>query len=508
MAARTKNKPKAPALKASLIKEVPDKEEDGRLIVSGSYKELFYRPTLDGWTPEKVKRAIDGADSGHLLELADLVEAMMGDDRIDGVTSSRTHGLLGLPLTFVAGSEQAKTYLQGENKAPGEWYSMLPESELVRFLAWGIILGVGLAQIVPLPRLPGRKQRYRFETWNPRHLRHDPLAHGGFEWYVQTATGEVPIVPGAGKWALFLPYGVKRPWAGGKWRSLVFPWLLKRFALEDRANHTEVNGSPVWLGKAPQGATEGQRNRFLSQLVGLGKKGRFVLPDGWDLALRESTAKNWEIYSESVSWADTAITIVLAGQVVTTEGSPGFSSGNVQDSIKEDFIRFDAERLSSCTHEQVLIPWAWANFQDDEAAPWPQWQVKRPVDKEQEVRTLTLVGQAVKGLNEELAKIGQRVNLPEYLAQYNVPLEAVPAKDTSATVSIPLAPTDVAKTVTVNEIRRSNGLQDLTTPEGKPDPRGNKLISELQPSTSEILTAPTPGPAGAPLVKEPNETPA
>jgi hypothetical protein len=483
---------KAEPLKG-LLKEVPNK--DDLESTAAPYRELLYRPTLEGWTPDSVKTAIANADGGNLRELADLVETMIADDRIDGVLASRTHGLLGLPLNFESGSEEAREYLQGKDGVPGEWYMMHPESELVSLLVWGLILGVGLAQRVPLPRLMGQKQRYRLEVWSPRHLRHDATGTRTYEWYVQTDKGEVPIIPEAGRWVLFRPYGSKRPYSKGKWRSLVFPWLLKRFALEDRANHSEVNGSPVWLGKAPQGSTEKQRNRFLSQLIGLGKKGRFVLPEGWDLMVREASSKNYEIYSEAVSWSDQAITIILAGQVVTTEGSPGFSSGNVQDAIKEDFIKFDEGRLSTCLYEQSTVPWAWVNYGTNLAAPWGRWQLKKPVDREQEARTLEMISRAVEILNKELAKEGKKISLVKYLELYDIPIENVPEQKQAATVQIPLAPTDIAKVVRVNEACRSNGLGDLLTPEGDIDERGNKLISELAPSESELLDAPST-PAG------------
>lgn len=395
----------------SVVRPLHGARKTGPLVVADREKELQYRPTTDGWTPDRVKSAGAAADSGNLQSLADLVETMQADDRIDGVTSTRTHGLLGLTLDFVSGNAQAKELLKGkEVGAPGEWWRMHSEAELVSLLSWGLHMGVGLAQRVALPRLAGQIQRYRIETWSPRWLRHDPSARGGKpEWYVMTTRGEIPILPGNGRWILFLPYGTKRPWAKGKWRSLAFPWLLKRFALEDRANHSETLGTPTQLGKAPKGSTEKQRNKYLSQLMSLGKRGKIVLPEGWDLVLREAVGRTWEIYSDAISWADAAITIVLAGQVVTTEGSPGFNSGNVQERIVGDLIRFDAERLSTCLQEQSLTPWVLENWNDPDA-PWPHWNTERPPDLEQRARTIDVAGRGLEAANRLLAVDGKRVD--------------------------------------------------------------------------------------------------
>lgn len=452
----------------------------------------MYRPTLDGWTPRKVKAAQDAANSGFLQRLADLVDVIRVDDRVQGVLGSRTLGLLGLPLKFVGGDEDFKKWLVAPPIGEGEWAREHSEAELILLQIWGILLGVGLAQRVPLPRMTGQKQRYRVETWNPRALRCDLSPNAKVRWYVMTAEGEEPVIPGNGKWILYTPYGSHMPWQNGMWRSLVFPWLLKRFALEDRANHSEVAGSPTWLGKAPQGSTEKQRNRFLAQLVGLGRKGRFVLPEGWDLVLREAAGRTWEIYSEAIIWADQAITIILAGQVVTTEGSPGFSSGNVQDAIKEDFIRFDAEGFSTCLYEQSLIPLGLINGWSFAEVPWPIWNTERPVDREQQARTLDQLGRAVTELNKNLAPDNKRVNLVQLLTDQRIPLIDVPKDKATPPVSIPLAPTDVAKTITVNEYRRTIGFPDL------PGAEGNEFISKQEPSEAEQLKAPTPS--------EPTET--
>lgn len=456
---------------------LPSKRSLSPLIVPGFERELQYRPTIDGWTPERVKAAGADADSGQLELLSDLCETIMADDRVDGVMATRTHGLLGLPLSFVSGNEKARTLLQTKDKAPGEWYKMHPESELVRLMSWGIVSGVGLAQRIPLPRRRGQLQKYRLETWSPRWLNYNFNASGGVSsWQISTKRGIKPIIPGAGQWVLFTPYGTRRPWSGGKWRSLAFPWLLKRFALEDRANHAETLGSPITLGKAPKGATERQRNKFLTQLVNLGKKGKIVLPEGWDLVLREAAGRTWEIYSDAVSWADAAITIILAGQVVTTEGSPGFNSGNVQERIVGDFIRFDAERLSSCLQEQSLEPWTIENWEDQEA-PWPYWNTERPPDRMVQAQTLETVGRSIEQANKNLAPQGFRVDALTVYRDSGIPVEALP-KGEAQPLELGLAPTDLAKAFTLNEVRASKGASSLTKPDGSPDPRGSMLMAE------------------------------
>lgn len=360
-----------------------------------------------------------------LLELSDFVETMMRDDRIKGVLSTRTHGLLGLPLEFSGKNDDAIAALAGEpGEGNGEWSAMHDESEVAKLLAWGLFGGVGLAQRIELPRVLGQPHRYRLQTWSPRWLTYYNQPVNGSHWRVITEQGQHPVVAGDGEWILFLPYGARRPWAEGAWVATALPWLLKHFSLEDRANFSETLGSPIWVGTTAKGGTEKQRNRFKSQLRNMGKNGKLVLPEGWDLKLVEAsgTGKSGDVFSEQIKDANEAITIALAGQLVTTEGTPGFSSGNIHDAIKQDLIRFDAQRLSSCLREQSLEPWAMQNYGSYSAAPWPLWQTKKPEDASEKADGIAKVGDAIAKLDAALKAHGLQADAKKIMAEMGIPV--------------------------------------------------------------------------------------
>lgn len=453
------------------------------VVIADRPTELQYRPTTDGWSPCEIKNAADAADAGSLMRLADLCETIMADDRVDGVLDTRTHGLLGLPLTFTGGDQRFVNDLAHDTR--GEWWAMHDEGELVKLLRWGVVMGVGLAQRVPLPRLPTEPQRYRLETWSPRWL---TQIHRGdkVEWQVSTSEGTSTVVAGGGQWILYTPYGRNRPWAEGKWRRLAFPWVLKRYALEDRANMSQAHGTPTKVGTTARGATERQRQEFLSQLEALGKNGQLVVPEGWSYSLVESTSKAYEIFDSAVAWSDQALTIVIAGQVVTTQGSPGFSSGNVQERIVGDLIRFDAETLSNALRMQSLVPLAWERYEDGEAAPWPRWDTQRAPDKEGVARTIEILGRAAEQLSPSLASSGVQIDTAQMLEALGVPLARVEAEKRRA--SFALAPTDVARVVRVREARASQGLPPLE------DERDDLFVSELEALAAEGQNPAAPQP--------------
>jgi hypothetical protein len=203
-----------------------------------------------------------------------------------------------------------------------------------------------------------------------------------------------------------------------------------------------------------------------------------VLPPGYKLEMVEATGRTWDIYTKQIEWADSASSVVLAGQTVTTEGQSGFSRGNIHERIARDLIRFGSETLSTALREQALMPWASDNFGDPQRAPWPEWDTKPPEDKKQTAETTRVLGDAIGKLDDVLAAAGQRVDSVTLLQSAGVPLVPL-ATSGDVAPNVELAPTDVAKVVRVNEARASAGLGPLALPDGKPDPDGDLTVAEF-----------------------------
>lgn len=392
---------------------------------NGTIVELPSR-SISKWTPDQVYAALGSADNGSLAAPADLVEAIMGDDRVQGVLSTRTLGLLGLDLQFYGPEEQTQA-LEGARSStgqvvvPGDFSAMFPANELAKLAAWGILLGVGLGERVPdEEREIGQRSVPVLRVWHPRWLRHDWVTD---TWHLMTAQGEIEIHPGDGRWILFQPYGCTRPWAHGAWRPIAFAWVLKQFALHDRARHSEVQGGTARIGKAPQGAKEPARKKFLKDLRAMGRESTLVLPEGYSYEIVEATSRNWEIYGAQIEWADRAISIVLAGQFVTTEGTKGFSNGNIHAAIKEDLIRFTAETLAACLYAQGLRPWANENWGSPQLAPHAHWDTTPPEDKKALAESFGALGDAIGKLAPHFAVMGYRVAVLELATKFGVPVE-------------------------------------------------------------------------------------
>lgn len=337
-------------------------------------REPISRSFVD-WDADYLRSALVLADSGSLRMAADFVEALLADDRVQGVLPTRSRGLLGLPLTFEPGGDgRRKGRAVRALEAGEDWWFAFPESELAQLLEWGILLGVGLGELVWTEH-EGRVVP-RLKVWHPRNLRWDWDSRG---WKLNTDAGEIDIAPGDGRWVIYTPYGTSRPWVRGAWRALAKWYLLKEFARQDWARHSELHGVPIRVGTAPPGTSPVDRQKYADDIAEMGRDSSMVPPPGWDLKFAEPVARTWQMFPAEIAEANTAISIVLVGQNLTTEIKGGsFAAATVHSSVKGELIRADGETFSTCLHEQALTWWAEFNFGDRGLAPWPAWDTAPP----------------------------------------------------------------------------------------------------------------------------------
>lgn len=399
---------------------------------------------LVDWTPDTYRQAVAAAEGGSIRLAAEFVDGLVfPDDRVIGALSARTLGLLGLPLLW-------------EGVTPPDWLRLAPESALVSILKWGTILGFGPARILDDGTI---------EDWDPRHFHYDATED---RWYVQTAAGQEEVVFGQGSWLAYTPYGGPMPFLRGLWRALALPVLVKHYTLHDRARASEVFGSAMVVGTASEGTTEAQRRRWLKELEALSRNTRTVLPEGLSLDLLEAQGQTWGIYQQSIDWADSAITVAINGQVVTVQGTKGFSRGDVHERVARSLLRFTAETFSTClAHQYVSIVWGELSY--------PRWAIAAPDELIGAGEGLSALARGISEVNRALRESGEnaRVDTRAILAQYHVPIVEVLESTETPVVKLELAPTDIARVVRVDEARRSQGLPPIG------DERGSLTIGEI-----------------------------
>lgn len=359
------------------------------------------------WYPRDVETALTMADQGDLLQAAKLWSACQHDGVILGVLGTRTDGLVRLPKIFAGNQKQIATLAAGQQSVGSTFDLMCPPRELAKLARQGIGLGVGIGELVPVP---GRRFPL-LQTIEPEFLRYKPWEG---RWYYLSRAGEIPVVPGNGRWVLHQPGGAINPWRSGVAFAVGEAWIHKTHARSYDNNWQSKLANPARVAYAPQGATEEQRASHLRALLAWGINTVIGMPVGYDAKLLESNGRGSESFDRTIKRSERECIIAIAGQEVTTDGGSGFQNNDIHAQIRADLIQATASELALTINTQVIPAWVCANYGigavfDDPVSVW--WDVTPPGDRTAMANLLTSLGNGVKQLNEVLASYGERLDL-------------------------------------------------------------------------------------------------
>lgn len=367
------------------------------------------------WHLSDLEAAIAQADNGNLRFVGRLCRWLRADGVVAGVLSTRTEGLVQLPMRFAGDDGELVEELRRDFR------SVFPTSELSLISGDGRLAGVGVGEFVQI------------EGASPVLVRRDPefLSYRWAEdrWYYQTKRGLEPVNPGDGRWVLHLPGGVVNPWSHGLWRALARAVIPKDHAFFLRENYSSKLANAARVAVSPQGTTEEKRISFFAKVAAWGVNTVFDLPTGWDVKLLESNGRGYEVFQDTIKTANEEIIITLAGQTPTVTGGTGFQNSAIHASIRSDLIQADADALSTTLNEQAIPVWANERFGADAAtsAPRASWDVTPPKDLNLEATAINSAALAAKAMNELLAPLGKRVDLEELARRYGVPVAKLEA---------------------------------------------------------------------------------
>ncbi len=367
-----------------------------------------------------VRQALLDLERGQFLASAQLCDAFGGDDRITGVLQTRVDALCSLPLEL-SGRTSKRKAAKLAARAQNEWSGWFPDAELKRLLRWGLLLRLGIGELLWDTSQPGYWAP-RLKVWDPRYAywRWDTRTF----WLI-TLDGQVEITPGDGHWVLYAPDGYARGWMGGLVRSMALMFLIRRWAIRDWARYSEVHGLPIKKAVVPADAKAEDKESFEDDLRTLGGEGVIrVAKDeqghGFDIALVEAASQSWEGFQRLIEKCDECIAVDVLGQNLTTsvKGGGSYAAANVHDRIRLDRLEADAKSLGDCLAEQVMVPWAVYNWADERLAPRVSWSTKVPEDRASTATTLNSLGDAL----NKLKTAGFNVDLAEVAKQFRIPL--------------------------------------------------------------------------------------
>ena len=467
------------------------------------------------WYLRDLEAAELAADTGDLSFAARLMRSARRDGIYGGVLSTRTGGLVRLTKRYRGDPEIKDALDVNDDETRGIFDEMFPATELALLAADGFELGVAVAEMVPVvgrdfPVMVRLDPEWLWYRWNDNR------------WYYRSIAGMLPIVPGDGRWILHMPGGRVSPWQHGAWRAIGRAYIRKEHAAFRKDNWEAKLANSARVAVAPQGASETQKDSWFRSVMAWGVNTVFGMTPGYDVKLVESNGRGYESFQQTISDQNDEFKMSVAGQLVTSDGGAGFQNSDIHKSIRADLIKETADGLAHTINTQGLPQYIIDHFGEEALFPGSavEWDVTPPKDRNAEAMGMQTAAGAISSLTSSLATHGLKLDARAMAIQFGIPidedededgldallfdvslsaglelasqvglqpteeavrsiveragieLEDIPTTQ-AANVAIPLAPTDIAKVVRVDEARASINL----TPWGGGD--GQVSIAEF-----------------------------
>lgn len=345
------------------------------------YRDLPLITIQNAWTVQATRAALQTHMEGIFELSGQLVDSMLGDDRVQATLGSRISGLFGRDVRHTA-ADDSDAAKECRDAWADHWEEFSSSYALPESHAYSIFMGWMPGQILWDTASEIWKPYAR--PWHPRFTYY----HWPSRRYVAISQdGQLPIIPGDGKWYCHMPFGSYRGWIRGAVRAVAEPWLIRHFAIRDWARYSEVHGLPTRIGYTPAAADPGERAKFEASIAALGSDSAMLIPrgvdanNGYDYQLREAMAGNWESFPGLRDHCDMAIVLALMFQNLTTEVQGGaFAATRAHMDIREQGLQADNAAWKQTLHRDFQRPFAYLNFGDADLAPWTEWDVA-PIDR-------------------------------------------------------------------------------------------------------------------------------
>jgi len=397
-----------------------------RKLLGGQIQLPSYSQTK--WYLDDLDTAEHNADSGDLRLAGRLMAAARRDGVISGVLSTRTGGLVRLPRRFRGDPEIVKSLELGNDSVRSVFDEMCPPSELALLAADGLLMGVGVGELLPVP---GRDYPVLCR-YDPQYLQY---VWSENQWYYLSAVGRLKITPGDGRWVLHTPGGRIAPWQSSLWRAIGRAYIRKDHANWHKDLWEAKLANPARVAVAPQGASEQQKDSWFQAVMAWGVNTVFGMTPGYDVKLVESNGRGYDCFVKTIADQNTECIISIAGQTVTVDGGAGFQNSDIHKTIRADLIKETADSLAYTINTQILPIFIARRYGVEAIDSRPcvmEYDVTPPKDRNAEATSMVTVGNAISGLTTALASAGLELDVVRLCEHFAIPLvEADAYVDTS-----------------------------------------------------------------------------
>lgn len=323
----------------------------------------YLTPMLGGLTPARLARILQEADQGSLIDQHRLFSDMEErDGHIQAEMFKRKNAVASLSWSI-----EPPNNASAAEKADAQWLQEMltdavdPLEDVI--LAAMDAVGHGFSAIELewrkedgelLPAFHPRPQEW-FQSNTKRTALH--LQDGTVEGAALNPFGWIMHTHGKAKTGYQSRMGL--------YRTLVWPFIYKAYAIGDFAEFLETYGLPIIIGKYMAGATDEEKRSLMRAVTALGHDARAIMPEGMALEVQKITSGAGQAaHLDMIAWADKSESKSILGQTLSADsGGKGqggsFALGKVHNEVRHDIRAADARQISGTFTRDLVYPmWA------------------------------------------------------------------------------------------------------------------------------------------------------
>lgn len=353
------------------------------------------------WTVAQVRAALDEMVQGQFNASSQLVDACVGDDRVQATLGSRRGGLFGRDVVHEPANDSREAREVCDAWA-ADWPRIGPEPTLKELSTWTVMQGWYGAPITW--DTSGERWIPKIQPWHPSFTFYLPNL---FQYIACTQDGLQVMTEGTGRWFMHTPNGAYRGWMSGAVRAVAQPWLIRNFAYRDWARYSERHGMPMIRAYVPAAGDPQQRERFVASVSNIGQETAIMLPQGvdetfsYDVDVLEASDQSWQAFPGLIDRCDMSIVLAILFQNLTTEVKEGsFAAARVHGDVRQGALATDNNAYKASIRTNLGRPYAAFNYGDPELAPYTCWEVQPVEDREGTSRVFASFCNAVKMLSD------------------------------------------------------------------------------------------------------------
>lgn len=168
-------------------------------------------------------------------------------------------------------------------------------------------------------------------------------------------------------------------------RNVALLWMFKSFDVKSWIQFAEVYGLPLRVGRYPEGASDEAKKSLYDGLASLASDAAAIISEDTKIEFVEAAQKaaSTAVFSDFVNWCNAEISKAVLGQTLSTEiGKTGgaFAAAQAHVGVSRDLFEADARKLDETITDQIVIPLVDLNFGPQDSYPYYKTSIEEAAD--------------------------------------------------------------------------------------------------------------------------------